>query len=199
MLDTPPLTQIRTTLSTDTRLVVVTNIQSWVVANFGGTSGGGGGDDPDSSIWGEMKDSGTDGPTFRPFCDIYVLLAAAKDLNLVLLKGDILKEMDYIQKAGSNHPAEAMVIYSLLKRAVPGIFGDGMGSGGTSFLPKLKTAANWEAILWADANAKPGLHDILTERHEAIESLFRGHIYYSLTTKGLHKAEELAKELLSAW
>jgi hypothetical protein len=64
-------------------------------------------------IWGEMKDSGTDGPTFRPFCDIYVLMAAAKDLDLVLSKGDTLKEMDYIQKAGINHPAEAVAIYSL--------------------------------------------------------------------------------------
>jgi hypothetical protein len=173
------------------------DVHSWVVANFGGASGGGGGDDPDSSIWGEMKDSGSDGPTFGPFCDIYVLLAAAEDLDSVLSKGDTLKEMDYIQKAGINHPAEAVVIYSL-KRAVPGIFGDGMGSGGSSFLPKLKTAADWEAILSTDANAKPGLRDILTERHEAIEALIRGHIYDSLTSKGLHKAAELAKEMLSA-
>jgi hypothetical protein len=144
------------------------------VSNFGGASGGGG-DDPDSSIWGEMKDSGTSGPTFGPLCDIYVLLAAAKDLDLVLSKGDTLKEMDYIQKAGIKHPTEAVVIYSL-KRAVPGIFGDGIRSGGSSFLPKLKTAADWESILSSDANAKPGLRDILTERHEAIEALLRGHI-----------------------
>jgi hypothetical protein len=57
-----------------------------------------------------MKDSGTNGPTFGPFCDIYVLLAAAKDLDLVLSKGDTLKEIDYIQKAGIKHPAEAVVI-----------------------------------------------------------------------------------------
>jgi hypothetical protein len=173
------------------------DVHSWVVANFGGASGAGGGDDPDSSIWGEMKDSGADGPTFGPFCDIYVLLAAFEDLDSVLSKGDTLKEMDYIQKAGIKHPAEAVVIYSL-KRAVPGIFGDGLGSGGTSFLPKLKSAAEWEAILSADANAKPGLRDILTERQEAIEALLRGHIYDSLTSKGLHKAAELAKEMLSA-
>jgi hypothetical protein len=73
-----------------------------------------------------------------------------------------------------------------------------MGAGGASFLPKLKTAADWEAILSADANAKPGLRDILTERHEAIEALLRGHIYDSLTSKGLHKAAELAKEMLSS-
>jgi hypothetical protein len=173
------------------------DVHSWVVASFGGASGGGGGDDPDSSIWGEMKDSGVPGPTFGPFCDIYVLLAAAEDLDSVLSKGDTLKEMDYIQKAGIKHPAEAVVIYSL-KRSVPGIFGDGMGSGGTSFLPKLKTAADWEAILSTDANAKPGLRDILTERHEAIEALLRGHIYDALTSKGLFKAAELAKEMLSA-
>jgi hypothetical protein len=173
------------------------DVHSWVVANFGGASGGGGGDDPDSSIWGEMKDSGTSGPTFGAFCDIYVILAAAEDLDSVLSKGDTLKEMDYIQKAGINHPAEAVVIYSL-KRSVPGIFGDGLGSGGTSFLPTLKTAADWESILSSDANAKPGLRDILTERHEAIEALIRGHIYDSLTSKGLHKAAELAKEMLSS-
>ena len=120
-----------------------------------------GGDDPDSSIWGKTKDLGADGPTFGPFCDIYVLLAAFEDLDSVLSKGDTLKEMDYIQKAGIKHPAEAVIIYSL-KRAVPGIFGDGLGSGGTSFLPKLKSAAEWEAILSAGANAKPGLRDILT-------------------------------------
>jgi hypothetical protein len=116
----------------------------------------------------------------------------AKDLDLVLSKGDILKEMNYIQKARIKHPAEAVVIYSL-KRAVPGIFGDGIGSGGASFLPKLKTAADWESILSLDANAKPGLRDILTKHHETIEALLRGHIYDSLMSKGLLKAAELAK------
>jgi hypothetical protein len=173
------------------------DVRSWVVAIFGGASGSGGGDDPDSSIWGEMKDSGLDGPTFGPFYDIYVLFAAFEDLDSVLSKGDTLKEMDYIQKAGIKHPAEAVVIYSL-KRAVPGIFGDGMGAEGASFLPKLKTVADWEAILSSDANAKPCLQDILTERHKTIEALLRGHIYDSLTSKGLHKAAELAKEMLSA-
>jgi hypothetical protein len=102
------------------------------------------------------------GPTFSPFCDIYVLLVAAEDLDLIMSKGDMLKEMDYIQKAGIKHPAEVVVIYSL-KRAVPGIFGDGIGLGGTSFLPKLKTLSDWESILSADANAKPGLRDILSK------------------------------------
>jgi hypothetical protein len=125
------------------------------------------------------------------------LLAAAEDLDLVLSKGDTLKEMDYIQKAGINHLTEAVVIYNLKRGAVPGIFGNGMGSGGTSFLPKLKTLADWESILSADTNAKPGLRDILTERHEAVEALIRGHIHDSLTSKGLHKAAELAKEMLS--
>jgi hypothetical protein len=92
-------------------------------------------DDPDYSIWGEMKDPGTDGPSVRPICDIYVLLATANDSDLFLLKGDTLKDMDYTQKAGINHPSEALVIYSL-KRPVPGIFGNGMGSGGISFLFK---------------------------------------------------------------
>jgi hypothetical protein len=113
------------------------DVQSWVVANFEGASGAGGGADLDSRIWGEMEGSGADGPTFGAFCDIYVLLATAKDLDSVLFKGDTLKEMDHIQKAGINHPAEAVVIYSL-KRAVPRIFGIGMGSGGTLFLPKTK-------------------------------------------------------------
>jgi hypothetical protein len=86
------------------------DVHSWVVANFGGASGAGGGNHPDSSIWGEMQDPVTNGPTFGPFCDIYVLLAAAEDLDSVLLKGDTLKEMDYIQKSGITHPAEAAVI-----------------------------------------------------------------------------------------
>ncbi len=73
----------------------------------------------------------------------------------------MLKEMDYIQKVGIKHPAKAVVIYSL-KRAVPGIFGEGLGSGGTSFLPMLKTAANWECILSNDTNAKAGLRDVLS-------------------------------------
>ena len=154
---------------------------------------GGGGDDPYSSIWGEMKDSGADRPTFGPFCDIYVLLGAFEDLDSVLSKGDTLKEMDCIQKAGIKHPAEAVVIYSL-KRAVPGIFGDGLGAGVTSFIPKLKSAAEREAILLADANAKPGLRDILTEHQEAIEALLRGNIYDSLTSKGLHKAVSWPKK-----
>jgi hypothetical protein len=72
------------------------------------------------------------------------------------------------------------------------------GAAGTSFLPKLKTAGGWESILSADANTKPGLRDILTERHKAIEALIRGHIYDALTSKGLHKAAEVAKEMLLA-
>jgi hypothetical protein len=105
--------------------------------------------------------------------------------------------MDYIQKAGIKHPAEAVVIYSL-KRSVPGIFGDGLGSSGMSFLPKLKNAADWESMLSDDANAKPGLRDILTERHEAIEAMLRGNIHDALTSKGLGKAAELAREMLAA-
>ena len=125
------------------------------------------------------------------------MFAAAEDLESVLSKGDTLKEMDYIQKAGISHPAEAIVIYSL-KRAVPGIFGDGLGSGGTSFLPKLKTAADWESMLSDDPNAKPGLRDILMERHEAIEAMLRGNIHDALTSKGLQKAAELAREMLAS-
>jgi hypothetical protein len=149
------------------------DVHSWVVANLGGASTTGGGDYPDWSIWGEMKDSGTSRPTFGPFCNIYVLLAAASQGPIFdfVQRRYMLKEMDYIHKAGINHPAEAVVIYSL-KRAVPGIFGEGIGSGGTSFLPKLKTAADREFILLADANAKPGLLlDILTEWYEAISRL----------------------------
>jgi hypothetical protein len=173
------------------------DVHSWVVANFGGAQGDPGGGDPYSSIWADINDTGAAGPTFGPFCDIYVLLAAAEDLDSILSKGDTLKEMDYIQKAGINHPAEAVVIYSL-KRAVPGIFGDGLGSSGTSFLPKLKTAADWESMLLLEANAKPGLKDILMERHEAIESMLRGNIHDALTSKGLGKAAELAREMLAS-
>jgi hypothetical protein len=36
-----------------------------------------------------------------------------------MLKGDTLKEMDYIQKAGIKYLTEAVVIYSL-KQAMPG-------------------------------------------------------------------------------
>ena len=129
----------------------------------------GGGSGPEASIWDDVDDAGTSGPTFGPFCDIYVLLATAEDIDSVMSKGDTLKEMDYIQKAGIAHPAEAVVIYSL-KRAVPGIFGDGLGASGTSFLPALKTAADWESMLSSDANAKPGMRDILMERNEAIEA-----------------------------
>jgi hypothetical protein len=173
------------------------DVHSWVVANFGGAQAEPGGEDPDGSLWGDISDNGAAGPTFGPFCDIYVLLAAAEDLESILLKGDTLKEMDYIQKAGISHPAEAVVIYSL-KRAVPGIFGDGLGSSGTSFLPKLKTAADWESMLSTEANAKPGLRDLLMERHEAIESMLRGNIHDALTSKGLGKAAELAREMLAA-
>jgi hypothetical protein len=173
------------------------DVYAWVTANFGGSGGGGGASDPDSSLWLEINDPGTEAPTFGPFCDIYVFLAAAEDLDSIMSKGDTLKEMDYIQKAGIKHPSEAGVIYSF-KRAVPGIFGDGIGSGGASFLPALKTASDWESILSGDANAKPGLRDILTERHEAIESQLRGHIHDAFTSRGLGKVAELAREMLAA-
>ena len=174
------------------------DVHSWVVANFGGAQGGGGGDEgPETSIWDDVPSGDIAGPTFGPFCDIYVLLAVAEDLDSIMSKGDTLKEMDYIQKAGIKHPAEAVVIYSL-KRAVPGIFGEGLGAGGKSFLPKLKNAADWESILSNDANAKPGLRDILSERHEAIEAMIRGHIHDAFTSKGFGKAAELAKEMLAA-
>ena len=173
------------------------DVYSWVVASFGGAQGAPNGGDPDFSIWDDVNDNGMAGPTFGPFCDIYVLFAAAEDLDSILSKGDTLKEMDYIQKSGINHPAEAIVIYSL-KRAVPGIFGDGLGSSGTSFLPKLKNAADWESMLSSDANAKPGLRDVLMERHEAIEAQLRGNIHDTLTSKGLGKAAELAREMLAS-
>jgi hypothetical protein len=112
-------------------------------------------------------------------------------------KGDTLKEMDYIQKAGIKHPSESGVIYRF-KQMVPGIFGDCIGSGGASFLPALKTASDWESILSGDANAKPGLQDILTERHEAIESQLREHIHDAFTSRGLGKVAKLAREMLAA-
>jgi hypothetical protein len=43
------------------------DVQSWVVANFGGASGAGGDNKPDFSIWGNIKDTGMSGPTFGPF------------------------------------------------------------------------------------------------------------------------------------
>jgi hypothetical protein len=173
------------------------DVYAWVTANFGGSGGGGGASDPDSSLWLEINDPGTEAPTFGPFCNIYVFLAAAEDLDSIMSKGDTLKEMDYIQKAGIKHPSEAGVIYTF-KRAIQGIFGDGIGSGGASFLPALKTASNWESILSGDANAKPGLQDILTKRHEAIESQLRGHIHDAHTSRGLGKVAELAREMLAA-
>jgi hypothetical protein len=171
------------------------DIHSWVVANFGGAQDGGG--DPDLSIWGDMNDNGRSEPTFGPYCDIYIFLAAAEDVDSILSKGGTLKEMDYIQKAGIKHPAEAVAIYSL-KWAVPGIFGDGLGTSDTSFLPELKGAVDWESMLSDNANSKPGLRDILLERHEAIEAMLRGNIHNALTTKGLGKAAELAREMLDA-
>jgi hypothetical protein len=53
-----------------------------------------GGGDPDSSLWGNINNNGLARPTFGPFCDIYILLVAAEDLDSVLSKGDTLKEMD---------------------------------------------------------------------------------------------------------
>jgi hypothetical protein len=50
----------------------------------------------------------------------------------------------------------------------------------------------------ADVNAKPALQDILMECHKAIEALIRGHIHASLMSKGMHKAAELPKVMVSA-
>jgi hypothetical protein len=41
------------------------------------------------------------------------MLAAAENLDSIFSKGDTLKEMDCIQKAGIDYPAKAVVIYSL--------------------------------------------------------------------------------------
>ena len=71
------------------------DVHSWVVTNFGGAQGGGGDDGgPDTSIWDDVDPAGSLGPTFGPFCDIYILVAAAEDLDSIMSKGDTLKEMD---------------------------------------------------------------------------------------------------------
>jgi hypothetical protein len=73
------------------------------------------------------------------------------------------------------YPSKVVGIYRL-KRTVPGIFGDGIGSGGVYFLPVLKAAPDWKYILSGDANSKSGLCDTLTERLGVIKSQLRGHI-----------------------
>ena len=49
-----------------------------------------------------------------------------------------------------------------------------------------------------DPNAKPGLRDLLMERHEAIESMLQGNIHNALTSKGLPRAAKLAREMLAS-
>jgi hypothetical protein len=91
-----------------------------------------------------------------------------------------------------------VVIYSL-KRAVPGIFGDGLGSSGTSFLPKFKNAADWVLMLSEDTKVRPGLSDSLMERHEAIKAtMLQRNIHDALTSKGLGKAAKSAREMLAS-
>jgi hypothetical protein len=92
------------------------DIYAWVMAKFGSKEVGGGASDLKASLWLEINNPGTDPPTFGPFCNIYIFLAT-EDLHSIMSKGDTLKEMYYIQKAGIKHPSEASVIYSF-KRAV---------------------------------------------------------------------------------
>jgi hypothetical protein len=114
-----------------------------------------------------------------------------------LTKGDTLKELDYILKAGIRHPSEALIIYSL-KRSILGLFGDGSSSSSTtSFPPSLKTVPDWDSTFSKSASATPGLREVLDECLEAIEVQVRDTIAETLTVRGLDKPAELAKDMLT--
>ena len=135
-----------------------------------------------------------DVPTFGPFSDVFVVLAVAEDLESQDTKGETLKEMEMLEKAGLQHPGESTVVYAL-KQTIPGIFAKGTGTPKKTALKALKTPSEWDKVFSKDMSR--GLKDVLEERHDDIESVIRGHIDDSLTRHGHHEAAALAREMLS--
>jgi hypothetical protein len=52
--------------------------------------------------------------TFGPFSDFFVVMCTCKDLERKATKGETLKEMELIEKAGLNHPGESTMVYPFL-------------------------------------------------------------------------------------
>lgn len=144
-----------------------------------------------------VDEDSPDPPSYGGFCDIYVFLAAAMEFNAIETKGDTLKEIDQMRKAELHHPAEALVLYAL-KRPLPGIFGQGLGMTGSSYLQALPEASAWDRAFAASSSDKPGMKDLLHERHEHLESSIRGAIFDLYSARGHDKIAELAREMLAA-
>jgi hypothetical protein len=168
------------------------DVYAWVIQNFGG----GKDPDPSNSMSDTTTDQGTNPAIYGGFVDLFVLFATFEEYQSKATKGETLKEMDNLQKAGFKHPSEAVINYSF-KRTVPATFGQGLVAGG-SFLPALKTIEDWDSGFSSEPMPKPGLKQLLLERCEGVESHLRSIIEELYERRGFKDVASLAKEMLSA-
>jgi hypothetical protein len=84
---------------------------------------------------------------FGPFADLFVVLCTCnEDLKSRSTKGETLKEMKAIEKAGLKHPGESTVVYAL-KHPIPGFFRKGISANQKlTALLAVKTAADWDTV-----------------------------------------------------
>jgi hypothetical protein len=168
------------------------DVLAWVNVNFGG----GKEPDPSNTMIDVTSNQGTNPVSYGGFCDIFVLFATFEDDQSKTTKGESLKEMDSLQKAGVKHPSEAVVLYSF-KRSVPATFGHGKVGGGAYF-PALKTIEDWDSAFSKDSMPTPGLKQALLERCEDVELHIRSIIDDIYERRGFPRVTYLAKDMLSA-
>jgi hypothetical protein len=171
----------------------VEDVEAWIKKGF---SKGGGDDQP----YHEDRSSGEylpedDIPTFGPFADFFVVMCTCEDLESRATKGETLKEMEAIEKAGLNHPGESTVVYAL-KHPIPGFLGKGLSANRkVTALLAVKTASDWDTVFTKEMAR--GLKNIWKENQSDVEAVIRGHIEDSLGRHGHQALAALAREMLS--
>jgi hypothetical protein len=136
-------------------------------------------------------------PTFGPISDFFVVLCTAKDLDFRASKGETLKEMAMIKKAGLNHPGESTVVCAL-KHPIPGFLGKGSATNRTTTaLLAIKTAADWDVVFTKEMAR--GLKNLWKENQANVEAVIHGHIEDSSLGRHGHQAlvAALARKMLS--
>jgi hypothetical protein len=122
----------------------VKDVKAWIKKGF---AKGGGDGQPyhDNRSSGEYL-SDDDIPTFCQFANFFVVMCTCEDLESRATKGESLKEMEAIEKAGLNHQGESTVVYAL-KHPIPGFLGKSVSANRkvTSLLA-VKTVSDWDMI-----------------------------------------------------
>jgi hypothetical protein len=171
----------------------VEDVEAWLKKGF---AKGGGDDQPyheDRSVGEYLPED--DIPTFGPFSDFFVVMCTCEDLESRATKGETLKEMELIEKAGLNHPGESTVVYAL-KHPIPGFLGKGTSANRKfTALLAVRAAADWDTVFTKEMAR--GLKNIWKENQADVEAVIRGHIEDSLSRHGHQALAALAREMLS--